>query len=281
MTVALSGEHSCSCGGGPGEGGVDHRCPSGECKCADCGVTCAGECSGESCESTVKHVAIAIDGPAGAGKTTTAKEVARRLGYIYVDTGALYRAFAVHKLWLSKEVAAKEPGSGPVTNQTALNTFNLEFIHENGEQVMMLWGENINPYLRTEEVSMEASNVATDPDVRAALLELQRRQALAYDVVMEGRDIGTVILPDAQVKIFLTASLNERANRRFKALIAAGEAAAYCTVMEQLRARDWQDSTRTTAPLKPACDAVQLDNTDLSFEDTVEKVLSIVQAKLG
>lgn len=257
------------------------------CSCGSERRTC-GECEGKggcSCEchdTTKKHVAVAIDGPAGAGKTTTAKAVAKALGYVYVDTGALYRAFAVHKLWLAKEMAEKEPGGGPVTNQMALNTFDLEFKwDENGEQITMLWGENINPYLRTEEVSMESSNVSADPAVRAALLELQRRQALAYDVVMEGRDIGTVVLPEAQVKIFLTAGLSARATRRFKALVADGEHADYCSVMEQLRTRDWQDSTRAVAPLQPACDSVELDNTELPFEDTVAAVLRIVKEKVG
>lgn len=267
-------QHSCSCG---------HD--DGGCSCGENGCSCEHETDdGDVCkchQADVRHVAIAIDGPAGAGKTSTAKAVAKALGYVYVDTGALYRAFAVHKLWLAEEMAAKEPDKLPVTNDMALHTFDLEFVYQDGEQVMLLWGENINPYIRTEQVSMESSNVSADPAVRSALLEFQRRQARAYDVVMEGRDIGTVVLPEAQVKVFLTASLTARANRRCKDLIAHGESADYCAVMEQLRTRDWQDTTRKVAPLKEACDSVKIDNTDMTLEEAVAKVLEIVGKKLG
>lgn len=229
-----------------------------------------------------KHLSVAIDGPAGAGKTSLAKELSKRSGFVYVDTGAIYRAFAVHKLWLSKEVAEKDSENGTVTNETALRTFSIDFVRdEGGEQVITLFGENINPYLRTEEVSMEASNVGVDPAVRAALLELQRRQAYAYDVVMEGRDIGTVVLPNASLKIFLVADIEERARRRMKDLISDGKSPDYCTVLEDMRRRDWQDTTRKVAPLRPACDSVHLDNTKMTFGQTVEYVLDLMRSRLG
>lgn len=289
--MALNGKDGC-CG--------HEACGSERRTCAECGETkqsctcgkdggCScggdGDCEGDSCKchsSPQKRVAIAIDGPASAGKTSTAKALARKLGYVYVDTGAIYRAFAVHKLWLTKEVSEKEPENLPVTNETAIHTFDFEFGYdENGEIVTKLFGTDITGYLRTPEVSMESSNVAVDPAVREALLEVQRRQALIYNVVMEGRDIGTVVLPDADVKIFLTASLTARSNRRVKDLIASGESADYCSVMEQLRARDWQDSTRKAAPLREACDAEKIDNSDMTLDETVEAILKIIERKVG
>lgn len=228
-----------------------------------------------------KHRAIAIDGPAGSGKTTLARILARKLGFIYVDTGALYRAFAVHKLWLAKEIREKEPETGPVTNEMALRTLDLEFQHDkNGEQITLIWGENVNPYLRTPEVSMEASNSSVDPAVRQALLILQQRQALVYDVVMEGRDIGTVILPDADVKIFLTASPEAWAQRRFDELVRLGGNPDFKTVLADQIKRDEQDSTRAACPLKQADDAVLLDTTNLDIDEMVQAALAIISKKL-
>lgn len=229
-----------------------------------------------------KHFAVAIDGPAGAGKTSMAKLLSQELGFVYVDTGALYRAFAVHKLWLQKEMMEKEPENLPVTNEMALRTFDLDFERdEKGEQIMKVWGENINLYLRTEEVSMEASTSSADPQVRAALLELQRRQSIAYDVVMEGRDIGTVVLPDAQVKIFLTATPMVRAKRRYYDLMHRGERPVFENVFSELLKRDEQDTTRAACPLKQAEDAVLVDSTELNPTETLEKLLEIVRNKLG
>lgn len=224
-----------------------------------------------------RYVAVAIDGPAGAGKTSLAKELSKRLGYIYVDTGAIYRAFGIQKLWLQRE-----HGDEPVTNMTVLNTFNLEYEKVlDGEPKLMVWGRCINEYLRLPEVSMEASNVGTDEHVRAALTEFMRKQAYGYDVIMEGRDIGTVVLPDAQVKIFLTADLPVRAERRFKELQSAGKVNEFDKLLEDMRIRDEQDTNRTVSPLCPADDAVRMDNTRLTFEETVEIALGVVRSRLG
>lgn len=221
------------------------------------------------------HVAIAIDGPAGAGKTSLAKALSSKLGYVYVDTGAMYRAFAVHKLWLAQENAA------PVENEMALNTFDIEFTHDADGQHTILWGKCIDEYLRTPEVSMESSNVSADPAVRAALLDVQRKQAYAYDVVMEGRDIGSVVLPDAEVKIYLTAELAKRARRRYADLQAAGSDVKLGEVSSDLFIRDTQDMSREVAPLVQVEDAVLLDNSDLTFEETVEAALKIIREKLA
>jgi len=222
------------------------------------------------------HHSIAIDGPAGAGKTTLAKELSKRLqGYVYVDTGALYRALAVHKLWLEKEV------NEPVSDASALRTFDIEYNPGvDGAQTILLYGKDVTSYLRTPEISMLASTMSANPAVRTALLELQRRQVYANNVIMEGRDIGTVVLPDADVKIYLIADIETRVMRRLKDMQAAGENPEYCDVINQMRRRDWQDTTRDVAPLRPSCDSKMLDNTRLSFEKTVEKAIKIIRANI-
>lgn len=229
----------------------------------------------------MKH-AIAIDGPAGAGKTTLARMIAEELSYVYVDTGALYRAFAVHKLWLIEELSKKDASQLPITNEKALAIFDLEFQRdEHGEQQMILYGKNINPYLRTEEVSMEASTSSADPAVRVALLEFQRKQAMAYDVVMEGRDIGTVVLPNADVKIFLTASAEMRAKRRYFDLLHRGEYEEYESVLKKVLLRDHQDSTREACPLKQAEDAILVDSSGMDIIQTRDVILKIIREKIG
>ena len=221
--------------------------------------------------STGKHVAVAIDGPAGAGKTSTAKTLAEQLDFTYIDTGAMFRAFSVHKLWLSKELGE------PVSNETALNTFDFEFRQGEGvEQDVIVCGKRVNEFLRTPEVSMEASNVGTDPVVRAAMLALQRKMAETCDCIMEGRDIGTVVLPNAMLKIFLTAEPEIRAERRLKDL---GEGHTLEEVLEDIKARDLQDSTRAVAPLKKADDAILLDNSNLTFEETVCEIMWLVHGR--
>ena len=221
----------------------------------------------------MKH-AIAIDGPAGAGKTTLARMIAEELSYVYVDTGALYRAFAVHKLWLIEELSKKDASQLPITNEKALAIFDLEFQRdEHGEQQMILYGKNINPYLRTEEVSMEASTSSADPAVRVALLEFQRKQAMAYDVVMEGRDIGTVVLPNADVKIFLTASAEMRAKRRYFDLLHRGEYEEYESVLKKVLLRD--------RPLKQAEDAILVDSSGMDIIQTKDVILKIIREKIG
>ena len=213
---------------------------------------------------------IAIDGPAGAGKSTIAKRVAKRTGAIYVDTGAMYRAMA---LFLTRNgISADDAASIAVK----CNKADISIRYEDGEQIVLLNGENVNEFLRTEEVSQMASRSSAVPEVRAHLLDLQKNLAEAYDVVMDGRDIGTVILPDAQVKIFLTASAEKRARRRCDELLQKGENVSYEEVLSEIRERDARDSGRETAPLIQAPGAVLVDSSDLTIEEVEDAICDIV-----
>lgn len=222
-----------------------------------------------------KYIAVAIDGPAGAGKTTQAKALAKELGYTYVDTGALYRAFAIHKIRMEERLQME------VSCDAALDTFEFEFVRdETGNQRVKVCGEDVTDQLRTPEVSMVASTTSAFPAVRAALLEIQKKQALSQNVVMEGRDIGTVVLPDAQVKIFLTADSEIRAKRRVKELRASGQKANFDEILAQIKQRDYQDSHREVSPLKQADDAILVDCTCTGIEKTTNVLLSIIKSKL-
>ncbi|MBQ0101187.1 MAG: (d)CMP kinase [Firmicutes bacterium] len=218
---------------------------------------------------------IAIDGPSGAGKSYLAREVSRRLGFIYVDTGAMYRAIGLYML---------RNGIDPhITAQVvhALKKVSVTINYENGEQAVILNGENVNAFIRTPEVSMAASNVSAIPEVRAFLLSLQKDLAAASNVVMDGRDIGTVILPDADVKIFLCASPEARAKRRLVELLEKGTATTLEEVLADMEKRDENDRNRKIAPAVPAADAFILDNSDLDREGTVITALEMIAAKTG
>lgn len=222
-----------------------------------------------------KYIAIAIDGPAGAGKTTQAKALAKELGYTYVDTGALYRAFAIHKIRMEERLQME------VSCDTALETFELEFTRdEAGHQRIKVCGEDVMDWLRTPEVSMTASTTSAFPTVRATLLEIQKKQALSQNVVMEGRDIGTVVLPDAQVKIFLTADSETRAKRRVKELRASGQKVNFGEILAQIKQRDYQDSHREVSPLKQADDAILVDCTNTGIKKTTDVLLNIIKSKM-
>lgn len=222
-----------------------------------------------------KYIAIAIDGPAGAGKTTQAKALAKELGYTYVDTGALYRAFAIHKIRMEERLQME------VSCDTALETFELEFTRdEAGNQRIKVCSEDVTDQLRTPEVSMVASTTSAFPAVRAALLEIQKEQIRTQNVVMEGRDIGTVVLPDAQAKIFLTADPETRAKRRVKELRASGQKANFDEILAQIKQRDYQDSHREVSPLKQADDAILVDCTCTGIEKTTNVLLNIIKSKL-
>lgn len=216
-------------------------------------------------------ISIAIDGPAGAGKSTLARRLAKHLNYIYVDTGALYRALGLKLLQNGIQVddlAAVER----ILDNTALD---IQF--QEGEQVVLLDGTNVNGLIRTPEVSMMASACSALPVVRAFLLEMQRGLARRNDVVMDGRDIGTVVLPDATVKIFLTASAMARAERRYKELIEKGQSVELTQVLADIEQRDYQDSHREIAPLKQADDAVLVDTTEVDLEGSFDLLLRAVQ----
>ena len=220
-------------------------------------------------------IRIAIDGPGGAGKSTVAKAVAKRLDILYVDTGALYRTVGLYVRRLEIDPKdAKAVGE-------SLGGLNIEVKYENGAQCVYLNGENPGDSIRTPEMSMYASLVSAIPAVRAFLLETQKDIARKNSVIMDGRDIGTVILPDADVKIFLTASAECRAMRRYKELIEKGQSVTYENVLAEMNQRDHQDSTREIAPAEAAPDAVLLDNSDLDLEGTVEAVLELVRKKTG
>lgn len=217
---------------------------------------------------------IALDGPSGAGKSTVAKALAKKLGIIYVDTGALYRTIG---LYVKNKGIDKDDEKSVIGCLSEIN-LNMEFI--NGEQIITLNGVNVGDTIRTGEIAMYASRVSAIPEVRAFLLETQRKIARENSVVMDGRDIGTVILPNAEVKIFMTASAEARAMRRYKELVAKGEDCTFESVLADINLRDKNDSTRKTAPAIPAEDAVFLDNSDLDIEGTVNKAIEIINEKV-
>lgn len=217
---------------------------------------------------------IAIDGPAGAGKSTIAKAAAKELGYIYVDTGALYRSIALNVL--RSGVDPKDTEAVTVL----LSHTKVELRFNDGAQHVFLNGENVSEQIRTPEVSMGASIVSAIPAVRSFLLTLQREIACANHVLMDGRDIGTVILPDAQVKIFLTATPECRARRRYKELCEKGQDVAYDNVLKDITQRDYNDAHREIAPLKPTRESIVFDTTPYNLEESTAKLLSIIKEKL-
>lgn len=221
-----------------------------------------------------KHINIAIDGPAGAGKSTLSRMLAKKLGFIYVDTGALYRAIGL--FCLNKGITVSDADKVC----SALNEIDLKIKFENMEQQVVLNGKNVSPLIRTPEVSMAASNVSAIPAVREFLLNLQKDMAAKNNVVMDGRDIGTVILPKAEVKIFLTASAEERANRRFKEMIDKGEKADYNDVLDKIIKRDKADCEREIAPLKQAHDATLLDTTKMDLDEALIALINCVKERL-
>ena len=214
---------------------------------------------------------IAIDGPAGAGKSTIAKMAAKKLDFIYVDTGAMYRAMALY--FLRREIDAKDEKK----IAEACEHINVTIAYQEGEQQVLLNGENVKAFIRTEEVSMMTSNTSKYPAVREKLLYLQRELAAANNVIMDGRDIGTCVLPDAELKIYLTASASERAKRRYLEQKERGVESDLAQIERDIIARDEQDMNREIAPLKQAEDAIYLDTSDMTIEEVVTKIVSLVQ----
>lgn len=212
---------------------------------------------------------IAIDGPAGAGKSTIAKRIAKRKGYIYVDTGAMYRAMAL--FLLENHIAPEE--SEKISEKC--READISIVYENGEQVVLLNGKNVNGLIRTEEVGNMASASSVNGDVRKKLVELQQKLAKKADVVMDGRDIGTCVLPDADLKIYLTASSAVRAKRRYDELTARGEACDINVIQKDIEERDYRDMHREISPLMQAEDAHLVDSSDMTVEEVIEKIMEM------
>jgi cytidylate kinase len=220
-------------------------------------------------------ISVAIDGPAGAGKSTVARRVAAEKGYIYVDTGALYRtvAYSAYKNGISFDETDKVVAH--------LDEINVDIAYKGDEQRVLLNSEDVSDYIRTPIMSEGASKVSAIPQVRVFLLGLQRKLASEHNVVMDGRDIATVVLPNATVKIFLTASAELRAKRRYDELIAKGQQVQYEDIYNDLLKRDHRDSTREVAPLKPADDSVLIDTSELNFEEAVNAVCIVIDKTVG
>ena len=219
-------------------------------------------------------ISVAIDGPAGAGKSTLARRLAADFGYIYVDTGAMFRTIGLYALR-----AGKDPKDNEAVN-ALLPNITLEFAFIEGEQHIYLNGEDVSTAIRTEEVGMAASAVGANPAVRAFLLEMQRDMARTQNILMDGRDIGTVVLPNATVKIFLTAAPEARARRRWLELQQRGDETDYETVLRDVIDRDEKDTNRATAPLRQAEDAVLADTTQLDLEQSLDLLISIAKERL-
>lgn len=219
--------------------------------------------------------AVAIDGPAGAGKSTIARKAAQKLGFLYVDTGAMYRAVGLFML---------EHGVNPGDARKVcpmLPKISIDLRYQDGVQRVILCGKDVEDQIRSPRVSMAASAVSAVPEVRGFLLSAQRKIAREHSVIMDGRDIGTVVLPDAQVKIFLTASPEDRARRRYGEMIQKGVKTEYGDVLRDIRQRDYSDTHRRTAPLTPAEDAEILDTTGNTLEQSVSEIVAVIQKSLS
>ncbi len=216
---------------------------------------------------------IAIDGPAGAGKSTIAKMLAKELGYVYVDTGAMYRAMAYY--FLQQGIDKEDEAA----INAAVDGADVTIRYEDGSQKVLLNGADVTGSLRTEQVGNMASSTSVYPAVRVKLVALQQKLAKTADVIMDGRDIGTCVLPDAQVKIYLTASVETRAKRRYDELVEKGEPADLTKIEEDIKERDYRDMHREMSPLRQANDAVLVDSSDMSIEQVVSAILGIVKEK--
>lgn len=224
----------------------------------------------------MKTVSVAIDGPSGAGKSTLARSAAAELGYLYVDTGAIYRTIGYYAH--ANHIDPKDEQAVA----SALPQVRVELTYgDDGLQHMLLNGQDVTKEIRLPEISLCASAVSAHPGVRAFLLEMQRELARTHNVIMDGRDIGTVVLPDADVKIFLTASPEARARRRMLELEQRGTPEPYEKILKEIEQRDWDDSHRATAPLRQAEDAVLLDTTELNFEESREALLKLIRERTG
>ncbi len=218
---------------------------------------------------------VAVDGPAGAGKSTIAKKIAKELGFVYVDTGAMYRAMALYLL--RKKVSGDNHNAIGERCQGA----DITLAYENGEQIVRLNGENVNDLIRTEEVGNMASVSSANPIVREKMVEIQKKLAESTDVIMDGRDIGTCVLPNAQLKIYLTASTRVRAMRRHKELEAKGISYKLEKIEADIKERDQRDMTREHSPLKQAEDAILVDSSDMTIDEVVSKICALVKEKKG
>lgn len=223
----------------------------------------------------MKYINIAIDGPAGAGKSSVSKRIAKELSYIYLDTGALYRAIGIYALRNGADTTSDK------LITPLLKDISLTLKHVDGIQRIFLNGEDISEIIRKSDASMAASNVSAIPSVRAFLLDIQKNIAKENNLIMDGRDIGTIILPHAQIKIFLTATPEERARRRYEEMTLKGQNVDYKVLLKEIKERDFNDSTREISPLKPADDAIIVDNTGFVFEQSVEALLGLIRSRLN
>lgn len=217
----------------------------------------------------MKKISIAIDGPAGAGKSTIAKEISRKLNYIYIDTGAMYRAIGLY--YLNNKIDINDE---KLINEM-IDNIKIEITYVDSLQQIILNGENVTNLIRTEEVSHAASVVSTYQKVREKLVSLQRELAESTNVVMDGRDIGTVVLPNASVKIFLTASTEERAKRRYKELLEKGQNVDLESIKKDIEERDYRDMNRENSPLKQASDAILVDTSNMTIEEVIDEIIKL------
>ena len=218
----------------------------------------------------MKYISVAVDGPAGAGKSSVSKAVAKSLGYTYIDTGAMYRAVALFAI--NNGIDAKNETEKLVSH---LNEVEIDIKYTDDGQQIYLLGENVSKRIREEDVSVGASNVAVIPEVRKKLVELQRKMAESANVIMDGRDICSYVLPNADVKVYLTASVECRAMRRFKELEGKGEACDFEQIRQDIQERDERDMTREIAPLKQAEDATLIDSSEMGIDDVVKAIIAL------